>query len=32
MTTESKVKAQYDRVAEIYDRRWRSYSLTSIAP
>ncbi|WP_019501302.1 class I SAM-dependent methyltransferase [Pseudanabaena sp. PCC 6802] len=25
MTTESKVKAQYDRVAEIYDRRWRSY-------
>jgi ubiquinone/menaquinone biosynthesis C-methylase UbiE len=25
MSTESKTKAQYNRIAEIYDRRWHSY-------
>jgi ubiquinone/menaquinone biosynthesis C-methylase UbiE len=30
MSTESKVKAQYDRFAKIYDRRWRSYITNTL--
>jgi ubiquinone/menaquinone biosynthesis C-methylase UbiE len=30
MSTESKTKAQYDRIAKIYDRRWHSYVTNTL--